>query len=145
MKYLCLGLYTITQHHTMTIIDMITMATIPPPRLYVLTEGKTDYNFNIKTLIKLITEKLYDTDNPFTRQVIKKSTIDDIITKYNKFSLYKIPTMLELYAYYMWWNDVQEEIIYYYDYYTESYTYYNYIIVQYKIPKIVTWCVCVCG
>jgi hypothetical protein len=124
----------------MTVQDLITMTDIPSTRLYVLTEGKAHYNFNIKTLIKLIKDKLYDTDNPFTRQVIKKSIIDDIITKFNKFSLYKIPTMLELHAHYMWWNDEQEEIIYYYDYYTESYTYFNYTIVQYKIQKIVTWC-----
>ena len=121
--------------------DLITMADIPPTRLYVLTEGTTRYNFNINTLIKLIKDKLYDTDNPFTRQIIKKSIIDDIITKYNKFALYKIPTMLELYAYYMWWNDEQEELVYYYDYYIESYTYFNYMIFQYKIHKIVMWCI----
>jgi len=119
--------------------DPITFVKIPKNRLYVVTEGKHIYNFHIATLVMLIKDKLYETDNPFTRQVFKKAIIDDVIDTYNNFAHVKMPSMLEIYAHDIWWNLCEQELYCSITYYIIVVEYLSVVDNIYRHPKVVTW------
>ena len=110
-------------------IDPITCISIPPNRLYTLTDNGQVFNFNISTLIKIIKLNIYDVRNPYTRTKLDITTIDDIISKYNMFSHLKLDYILECYMF----NYIEYYVNYTY------YTMYSMYLIHMKSIKIMWW------